>query len=208
MKSLIVYAATGNAGKLREFAGHAESGIEVLPLPGFETIAPCEETGKTFEANARLKAEYYSKHADDLVFADDSGLEVAALRGGPGVYSARFAGPMATDEENNARLLAALAGVPELLRGASYVCVIALARQGEILATFKGTASGVILDEPRGAGGFGYDPYFLFSPLNQTFAEITAEEKWKHSHRGDAFRKMLAFLRIIEARGQQETQGN
>ena len=203
-----VFAATGNPGKLREFVGHAESGVEVRPLPAFETIPPCEETGKTFEENARLKAAYYSKHIDGLVFADDSGLEVSALRGGPGVYSARFAGPDASDEENNARLLAALAGVPAALRDARYVCVIALARRGEVVSTFLGMASGVILEMPRGTGGFGYDPYFLFPPLNQTFAEISAEEKWKYSHRGKAFRKMLAFLRIIDSRGQQETQGN
>ncbi len=205
MKSQIVFSATGNAGKLREFIGHAESGIEVRPLPGFENIPPCEETGKTFEENARLKASYYSGHADGLVLADDSGLEVTALRGGPGVYSARFAGPLASDEENNARLLAALADVPAMFRGASYACVIALARKGEVLATFRGTAAGVILEEPRGTGGFGYDPYFFFPPLNQTFAEVTAEEKWKHSHRGEAFRKMLRFLHIIDSRAQETT---
>jgi len=92
--------------------------------------------------------------------------------------------------------------VPLRLRSARYVCVIALARQGEVLATFRATAEGRILEEPRGAGGFGYDPYFLFPPLNQTFAEISAEEKWKHSHRGEAFRKMLDFLRIMRARGE------
>lgn len=208
MNLQIVFAATGNPGKLREFIERAGPGVDVRPLPGFDDIRPCEETGRTFEENARLKAAYYSRHAGGLLFADDSGLEVTALKGAPGVYSARFAGPMATDAENNERLLAALSGVPMAIRGARYVCVIALARQGEVIATFRGIAEGRILEAPRGRGGFGYDPYFLFPPLGQTFAEISAEEKWKHSHRGEAFRRMLDFLRIIEARGQKATQGN
>jgi XTP/dITP diphosphohydrolase len=200
-----VFAATGNAGKLREFVNHAGPGIAVKALPRFDSIAPCQETGATFEANARLKAEYYSEQCEGLVFADDSGIEVDALGGRPGVYSARYAGPSATDSENNERLIAELQGVDPERRTARYVCVIALARGGEVLATFEGAAAGLIHSEPRGAGGFGYDPYFFFPPLRQTFAEISGEEKWLYSHRGEAFRKMLAFLRIMDSRGPQTT---
>jgi XTP/dITP diphosphohydrolase len=162
-------------------------------LPGFDSIPPCEETATTFEENARLKAGYYSRSVEDLVFADDSGLEVEVLGGRPGVYSARYAGPGADDEANNAKLLAELGGKEP--RTARYVCVIALARAGRVLATFQGNASGTIIDTPRGTGGFGYDPYFLFPALGRTFAEISSEDKWELSHRGEAFRKMLAFLR-------------
>jgi len=138
------------------------------------------------------------------VFADDSGICVEALGGAPGVLSARFAGPNATDEENNRKLLDELrrrgmvtAGSPQGSgppRAAHYICAIALAQQGRILTVVEGRADGLILDEPRGSGGFGYDPYFFFTPLGRTFAELTGEEKFAVSHRGDAFRKLLAFL--------------
>jgi XTP/dITP diphosphohydrolase len=206
---LQIFAATGNPGKLREFVRHSDSGIEVLLLPGFADIPPCQETGTTFEENARLKAAYYSRYTEGLVFSDDSGLEVDALNGAPGVYSARFAGSQANDQQaddqNNARLIAELSEVPIEQRTARYVCVITLARGGEVLASFQGAVSGVILQLPRGTGGFGYDPYFFFPPLQRTFAEISGQEKWEHSHRGQAFRKMLAFLRIIHSRGQETT---
>jgi XTP/dITP diphosphohydrolase len=193
-EKIVLYAATGNRGKLEEFVRAAGEELDVLPLPGFHLLPPCPEKGSTFEENARQKAQYYSRGAPGLVFADDSGLEVKVLGGAPGVYSARYAGPGASDEANNDRLLAALAGVPAGVRAARFVCVIALARGGEILSTFEGAAEGVILDAPRGAGGFGYDPLFLFPALGATFAEITAEQKWSHSHRGMAFRKMKEFL--------------
>lgn len=196
---ILLYAATGNPGKLKEFsqaATVARSMLRVLPLPDFDRLPSCEEGGKSFEENARLKAQHYSRQAagQSLVFADDSGLEVAALGGAPGVYSARYAGPGASDADNNRKLLAALAGAQPEQRGARFVCVIALAQQGKVLATFEGVAEGRILEAPRGAGGFGYDPLFFFPALGHTFAELSPEQKLAHSHRGAAFRKMAAAL--------------
>ena len=130
-----------------------------------------------------------------LVFADDSGLIVDAVGGRPGIYSARFAGPGATDEENNALLLKELSGVPRDKRTARFVCCIALVQGAALLKTFQGKAEGLVLDRPAGSGGFGYDPLFFFPPLGKGFAEISAETKWKHSHRGAAFRQMLDWLR-------------
>ena len=191
---MILYAATGNHGKLREFVAARGPRLHVHVCPCYATLPTCEETGATFEANADLKAEYYSRHTDGLVFADDSGLEVDALGGAPGVHSARYAGANATDAANNAKLLAALAGIGQEQRTARYVCVIALARDGRTFARFRDTAEGVIISTPRGAGGFGYDPYFLFPDLGKTFAELDADEKWIYSHRGKAFRKVLDSL--------------
>ena len=189
---MLLYAATGNPGKLREFVRDRGRDMHIHACPCYATLPECPETGDTFEANARLKAEYYSRHTAGLVFADDSGLEVDALGGGPGVQSARYSG--AGDAANNAKLLAELSGTPPGQRTARYVCVIALAHDGETIACFRATAEGRIIDEPRGTGGFGYDPYFLFPDLGQTFAEIPGREKWIHSHRGKAFREMLKFL--------------
>jgi len=144
-----------------------------------------------------------------LIFADDSGLCVDGLDGAPGVYSARYADPQATDEQNNQRLLADLhqveaprradvadsPGAHRLFnRAAHYICVIALAEAGRVITVVEGKADGVIIDEPRGTGGFGYDPYFLYPPLGKTFAEIHPEEKFAVSHRGAAFRKLLDYL--------------
>ena len=193
--------ASNNAGKLREFRRAAlVRGFSVEAVPGIELIPPCIEDGTTFEENARKKALHYSSYVDGLVFADDSGICVDALGGAPCVYSARFAGPNATDIQNNRKLLeelhkleAARVGEPPN-RAAHYECVIALAERGQILTTVEGRADGVIIDEPRGARGFGYDPYFLFPPLGHTFAEISADEKFAVSHRGEAFRKLLDFL--------------
>ncbi len=177
-------------GKLREFILDRGPDMHIHQCPCYATLPECPETGDTFEANARLKAEYYSFHTAGPVFADDSGLEVDALGGAPGVHSARYSGE--GDAANNAKLLRELAGVEQ--RSARYVCVIALAHEGKTIATFRATAEGRIIDTPRGAGGFGYDPHFLFPDLGQTFAEIPAHEKWIHSHRGKAFREMLKFL--------------
>jgi XTP/dITP diphosphohydrolase len=196
---VILYAATGNYGKLREFVAARGPRLHVHVCPCYATLPPCEETGRTFEANAGLKAEYYSRHTDGLVFADDSGLEVDALDRAPGVRSARYSGPDSTDAANNAKLLAALNDVPVDQRTARYVCVIALARDGCTLAHFRDTAEGIIISTPRGAGGFGYDPYFLFPGLGKTFAELSTEEKWIYSHRGKAFRKVLSFLECNHA---------
>ena len=205
--SRVLFLASANPGKLREFHAAARPrGIDVQVLPGFAQLPPCIEDGNTFEDNARKKSLHYSAFTSELVFADDSGLSVDALEGAPGVRSARFAGPNATDDENNRMLLAALhrierdsSGRPALRpasqkRAAHYVCVIALAERGRILTVVEGRADGLIVDTPRGSGGFGYDPHFYFPPLNRTFAELTAEEKFAVSHRGEAFRRLLEFL--------------
>ncbi len=193
--NLILYAATNNRGKLAEFQRAAQNlPLRVLSIPGLETLPPCEESGATFEQNARLKAEHYSRLVEGLVFADDSGLEVAALDGAPGVRSARYVGPRAGDAANNRKLLEALAGVPPEQRAARFVCVLALARQGKVLETFEGAAQGLVLEARRGSGGFGYDPLFLFPALGLSFAELSPEQKLAHSHRGAAFRKMAAWL--------------
>jgi XTP/dITP diphosphohydrolase len=190
-----LYLASANPGKLREFREAArDHGIAVEAVPAIAGLPACVEDGATFEANARKKALHYSAQCEGLVFADDSGLCVEALGGAPGVYSARFAGPNADDAANNGRLIAELRTSPFPERGAHYVCVIALAARGEILAVTEGRVDGVILEAPRGSGGFGYDPLFLYPPLGRSFAELTPHEKFNVSHRGTAFRKLLDYL--------------
>ena len=159
------------------------------------------EDGLTFEANARKKAEAYSRSVPgEIVLADDSGLEVDALGGAPGVHSARYATDAphladanTDDEANNARLLRELKNRPPEKRTASFVCVIAVARDGKTLEVFRGQADGVILDAPRGRNGFGYDPLFFFPQIGKTFAELSAGEKARYSHRGAAFRLFLSW---------------
>jgi XTP/dITP diphosphohydrolase len=189
---VIVYCATSNAGKLREFRMAASDVCTVDALPGLSSIAPPEETGASFEENARHKAAYYAAYTDGWLFAEDSGLEVDALGGAPGVYSARFAGPDATDEENNLRVLQLLGDSPR--RSARFVCSIALAHSGQVAETFRGTVEGEILLEPRGSGGFGYDPLFYYAPFGCSFGEVSRERKQSVSHRGQALRAMLRFL--------------
>ena len=205
-----ILIATSNAGKLRDFAGAAAPhGIEIAVISGFASLPAVVEDGLTFEDNARKKAEEYSRHAaGEIVLADDSGLEVDALNGSPGVHSARYAAPdlldvqphlaseNTDDEANNARLLRELSGVPSEKRTGRFVCVLAAARDGQILATFRGTAEGVILDAPRGTGGFGYDPLFYFPQIQKTFAELSEEEKARYSHRGAAFRDFLKWCAL------------
>ncbi len=193
--SRLLYLASTNNGKLREYAAAAlDFGIDVQPLPGMNQIAPCVEDGESFEENARKKALHYSALTDEMVFADDSGISLDALGGAPGVRSARFAGVEASDEENNRKLLEEIARIPGTERTARYICVIALAQHRKILTVVEGRVEGVILDEPRGSNGFGYDPYFYYPPFKKTFAELTPEKKFTVSHRGEAFRKLLAFL--------------
>jgi len=213
-----IYLATSNSGKLRDFAGAAAVfGIEVATLPGFASLPIVEEDGETFEANARKKAEAYSRGlvgADSaaIVLADDSGLEVDALGGAPGVASARYAaldshatsGAVAansSDADNNTRLLRELEAIPEEKRSGRFVCVIAAARSGKVLATFRGEAEGRILTAARGTRGFGYDPLFYSDRLKKTFAELSPEEKAAVSHRGLAFSKFLAWLRRAPPNG-------
>jgi XTP/dITP diphosphohydrolase len=197
-----ILIATSNPGKMRDFAGAAARyGIEIGGIPGFASLPPVVEDGLTFEENARKKAMEYSLHASgEIVVADDSGLEVDALRGAPGVHSARYAADQphlaeenTDDEANNARVLRELRKVPPEKRSGRFVCVLATARDGKILATFRGTAEGVLLDSPRGTAGFGYDPLFYFAQIQKTFAELSAEEKARYSHRGAAFRQFLTW---------------
>ena len=166
--------------------------VAIELLPGFKQLPAAVEDGATFEENAIKKALHYGPHADGLLFADDSGLEVEALGGAPGVYSARFSGPHATDETNNRLLLEKLRGVAN--RKARFVCKIALVEGARIVGVYRGAVEGVILDEPRGSGGFGYDPLFYCPAFGCTFGEATAEQKFSLSHRGQAVRAMLASL--------------
>lgn len=188
-----LYACSSNAGKLREFALAGGDGFEVEALPDIKKISAPEETGVTFEENATLKALYYSQFTKELVFADDSGLEVDALDGEPGVYSARYAGADATDAANNALLLERIRGHGN--RTARFVCVIALARAGKLLHTTRGSVEGRIVDQPRGTEGFGYDPLFFYPPRDCGFAELSKEEKFAVSHRGNAVRQLFEWLR-------------
>ncbi len=187
-----LYCATTNKGKLREFRMALDARFEVDSLPGLAEIPPCEETGATFEENAIQKARYYSKHCDEYLFVDDSGLAVDALGGAPGVYSARFAGPDASDEANNRLVLKRMRGVQD--RTARFVCLVALARQGRLIRTFRGEVEGRVLEEARGANGFGYDPIFFYPPFGCTFGEVPLERKMEVSHRAMALRGMQGWL--------------
>jgi XTP/dITP diphosphohydrolase len=197
-----ILIATSNAGKLRDFVGAAAAhGIEIAGIPNFSSLPLVVEDGHTFEENARKKAEEYSRYVPgEMVVADDSGLEVNALNGAPGVHSARYAADQphlanenTDDEANNARVLRELRKVQPEKRTGRFVCVLAVARDGKTLATFRGTAEGTILDAPRGTNGFGYDPIFYFPQIQKTFAELSAEEKSNYSHRGSAFRQFLKW---------------
>lgn len=198
-----ILIATSNAGKLRDFAGAAAvHGIAIAGIPNFPSLPTPVEDGVTFEENARKKAQEYSAHVPgEIVVADDSGLEIDALKGAPGVHSARYAADQphladenTDDDANNARVLRELKRVAAEQRTGRFVCVLAAARDGKTLATFRGTAEGLILEAPRGTNGFGYDPLFYFPQIQKTFAELSAEEKSYYSHRGAAIRQLLDWL--------------
>lgn len=189
--------ATTNPGKLREFRLALEGNFEVEALPGLTEIPTPEETGATFEENAIQKALYYSKYCDGYLFVDDSGLEVDALGGAPGIYSARFAGPDASDAANNRLLLERMQGVQD--RTARFVCVVALGRRGKLIRTFRGEVEGRLVEEPRGTNGFGYDPLFFYPPFGRTFGEAASDLKMKVSHRAQALRAMAGALRGMSA---------
>ena len=194
MKRLVL--ATGNKGKLRELqALLAAAGIEVLPQSEFG-IEPPEETGTTFTENALLKARYASGIAKLPAIADDSGLEVDALEGRPGVYSARYAGPQASDADNNRKLLAELADAPDEKRTARYRCVLALVEAADDPAPLvcEGAWEGHIAREPAGDNGFGYDPLFIVAGMNTRAAQLAPEVKNSLSHRAQALRKLAAIL--------------
>ena len=190
-----ILIASGNPGKVREFALALEpGGFEVFGMDALGETEQVEETGETFEANARLKAEGYSQHTDMLVLADDSGIEVDALNGAPGVQSARYGGPGLDDEGRCRLMLRELEGVPDERRTARFRCVLALARNGETLATFDGVIEGRINHGPKGENGFGYDPLFFHPPSGCTTAQLAPEEKQKVSHRGRAIAELLEAL--------------
>jgi XTP/dITP diphosphohydrolase len=189
---LRLFCATSNPGKLREFQIALPGAYNVEPLPGLKSMVPPEETGVTFEENAAQKALYYSKHCDGYLFVDDSGLEVDALNGAPGVHSARFAGEHASDAANNQLLLDRMGGVTD--RTARFVCVVALAKSGRLVRTFRGEVEGRLLETPRGGNGFGYDPLFYYPPFGCTFGEAALSQKMEVSHRARALTKMRAFL--------------
>jgi XTP/dITP diphosphohydrolase len=206
--SLRLYAATSSHGKLRDFRTAAQAhSILIDPLPALATIPAPEENGLTFQANATLKAIYYSRFAPgEQVLADDSGLEVDALDGAPGVRSARFAADSGlvdspdandnTDVWNNMILMQRLAGVSLASRTARYRCVLTVACNGQPFHTAEGAVEGLILEAPRGTGGFGYDPLFYLPALDRTMAELNLETKLSLSHRGRAIAALLAMLEV------------
>ncbi len=189
---LKLVCATSNQHKLREFQQAAGDGVIVH---GCASMA-CPETGSSFEENALQKARCYAAvNPAAWLFADDSGLEVDALDGAPGIHSARYAGEHASDLANNSLLLRNLADVPQDQRTARFVCSIALLHHGSPAATFRGEVNGRILRRLSGDGGFGYDPLFHYPPLQTSFGRLPAQAKWSHSHRGNAYRAMLTWLR-------------
>jgi XTP/dITP diphosphohydrolase len=205
-----LFLASSNPGKLAEYRALARSADLAVPgapialelLPGFASLPAFEEDAPTFAENAAGKALHYSRLCEGLVFADDSGLVVPSLGGAPGVLSARYAGVGASSVERNAKLLGVLRGKSGRDRTANFVCAIALAQHGRAKAIVTARADGEILETPRGDRGFGYDPIFFVSALGKGFAEILAEEKNVYSHRGQAFRKLLAFLSCDTLTGQ------
>jgi len=196
-----LFVASTNAGKLRDFAVAAGSRIKIEPLPGLGAIAAPDEDEDSFEGNARIKAVYYSSFApDEIVIADDSGLELDALGGAPGVRSARYAEDCgfvldaSVDERNNACLIAALRDVPADSRVGRYRCALAAARGGVVLARGEGAVEGKILEAPQGSGGFGYDPYFVPQGESLSMAELDVVKRMKLSHRGRALSDLMAKL--------------
>jgi XTP/dITP diphosphohydrolase len=193
-----LFLASSNPGKLAEYRGLAASGgsapFELELVPEFDSMPMFDESAPTFAENAAGKALHHSRLREGLVFADDSGLVVPALGGAPGVHSARYAGPQATNSQRIAKLLNEMTSLTGDQREAYFVCAIALAKQGRAIAIVTDRVDGQILGTPRGPGGFGYDPVFYFPALEKSFAELTAEQKNQHSHRGKAFRKLLAAL--------------
>ena len=207
---ITLYAATSNPGKLRDFAAAAAKEIDasIQPLPGLDRIAPPAEDEPTFEGNARTKAIYYSRFLPGaIVVADDSGLEVDALGGEPGVRSARYAADAGfvprsdtnIDQRNNLYLLTRLEGVPANQRSGRYRCALAAARDGECVHTADGSVEGQILTAPRGNGGFGYDPLFYLPEVGKTMAEIDLATKHKLSHRGRALRALLVAPHSLQS---------
>jgi XTP/dITP diphosphohydrolase len=188
----ILVIATRNAHKTEEIREMLGERYRVLDVNDFPSLPAVEETGTTFLENATLKAVAISRHVTGLVLSDDSGLEVDALGGAPGVWSSSYGGEEGNHPKNNARLMGEMAGQTE--RTARFRCTMVLAESGEPLADFSGTVEGRILEKPFGAGGFGYDPLFAPEGYDRTFAELGAEVKNALSHRGRALAKVIAWL--------------
>lgn len=196
-KPLRLFVASSNPGKLREYrllAQQAGTSVELAFIPNFDSLPAFEEIWPTFAENAAGKALHYSRLATGIVIADDSGLVVPVLGGAPGVHSARYAGPDASDADRIRKLLGEMRGKNGEERQARFVCVVAAAESGRMRGLFSAAAEGILLEEPRGNDGFGYDPIFYFPALGKTYAEISRGEKNLHSHRGKAFHKALDFL--------------
>jgi XTP/dITP diphosphohydrolase len=196
-KPLRLFVASSNQGKLREYRALAQpagASVELAFIPNFDALPVFEEIWPTFAENAAGKALHYSRFAPGVMIADDSGLVVPALGGAPGVHSARYAGPDASDADRIRKLLGEMRGKNGEERQARFVCVVAAAESGRMRGLFSSSAEGILLEEPRGEDGFGYDPVFYFPALGKTYAEISREEKNLHSHRGKAFHKALEFL--------------
>lgn len=190
-KMTTIVFATTNRGKLREANSILEGlAVTLTDLSDYSSLTEPVEDADSFEGNARLKASYYAKMTGCLTLADDSGLEVDALDGAPGVHSARYAGDACDDAANNAKLIHSLSGVPEEKRTARFRCVIALAGVDGVIATASGIFEGWIVDEPQGENGFGYDPHFFVPQLQMTSAEMPSDQKNRISHRGQALRKI------------------
>ena len=189
MKKMVLVLATRNKGKKREFdLLFNGTSIEIKDVSEFQKITEFEEKGSTFEEIAINKAQFVSKALDLPAIADDSGLTVEALNGAPGIFSARYAGKSATNNENNRKLLEKMEGKEN--RNAIFVCSIAISKPTGQILTYTGRCSGIILQEPAGTNGFGYDPFFYYSLLGKTFAQLSVEEKNRVSHRGQAMRKL------------------
>jgi XTP/dITP diphosphohydrolase len=199
MRRLVV--ATTNRGKLKEIAqllaGVAVNTVELLTLADFPPVTPPQETGQTFAENARLKALFYARHTGELTVAEDSGLEIDALGGAPGVESARFGGEQSTYPEKFALIYDALNARKAATSPARFVCALALVKDSRVLLETRGTVEGAIAPEPRGTGGFGYDPIFFYPPFGVTLAEATQEQKSSVSHRGKAFRTLGTYLKTL-----------
>ena len=194
MKKILL--GSKNKGKIQEFQeAFQDSQIEILSLNDFSDCPDAPETGNSFEENASQKALFYQEFTGLPSLADDSGIEVDALGGAPGIYSARYAGEPANDSANNQKLLENLEGIPSEKRTGRFVCVLALAKNGQIVQLSRGTAEGIVLEAPRGENGFGYDPLFFVPNLKKTMAELSITEKRQISHRGEALRKFVAWFK-------------
>lgn len=194
MRHSKLLVATKNAGKIKELTELlANSGLEIISLSSFPSLADVEETGLTFTENALIKAHYYYKETQILSLSDDSGLSVDALDGAPGVYSARYSGPNASDKTRYEKLLAELKDIPLEKRTARFTCSLALVGK-DLEEVFSASTEGQIIFSPRGENGFGYDPVFEYLPLSKTFAELNSQEKASVSHRGKALAQLREFI--------------